>query len=81
MIVSDRVSNKGLKALMKIQMPCLAGIRIWNTDVTLDGLKLFKRRPQNTCLTVSYYQHNVYSDNLLFKTIVDAPLNREVFMF
>ena len=45
LIRSDKIDNRGLKLLVKINFFCLEGLVIGNTNLTNDGIKTLKKLP------------------------------------
>lgn len=66
---------------MKAHMPSLNEIRLWDTNVTLDGLKLLKRKPENQFMTLSYYLRAAHVDNLIIKTVMNLSVQPDKFTF
>ena len=64
----DPISNKGIKKLMKLDFRSLKELKIANTNITIDSVRVFKRlTPKLTIFGI--FQQKLFNDPLIFRNI------------
>jgi hypothetical protein len=77
-ITSDPIGNKGIKKLAYLCLPKLRTLKIKNTNLTTDSIRMLRKRASNTIMDISFANHKHLSYDKLFKEFIFFKRNKPV---
>jgi hypothetical protein len=75
-ITSDPIGNKGIKKLAYLCLPKLGVLKIENTNLTMDSIKMLRKRTLNTIRDICFANHRHFNYDELFKEFIFFKRNK-----